>query len=83
MPKIDDYEKGQLKSVTSKAELTKLKAAARLTAIKETRFPHSMSDVHASTKEGMSERLPANSTGELAYSCVNTVRNNGFQNNSL
>ena len=42
MPKIDDYEnevlaafdKGQLKSVTSKAELVKFKAAARATAIK-------------------------------------------------
>lgn len=45
MPKIDDYErdvleafdKGQLKSVASKAELEKFKAAARATAIKDRR----------------------------------------------
>lgn len=45
MPKIDDYEnevltafdKGQLKSVASKAELAKLKAAARATALKDRR----------------------------------------------
>ncbi len=45
MPKIDDYElevltafeKGQLKSVATKAELAKIKAAARATAIKDRR----------------------------------------------
>lgn len=45
MPKIDDYEnevlaafdKGQLKSVASKSELAKFKAAARATAIKDRR----------------------------------------------
>lgn len=45
MPKIDDYEnevlvafdKGQLKSVASKAELAKFKAAARATALKDRR----------------------------------------------
>jgi len=45
MPKIDDYEleilnayeKGQLKSVATKAELAKFKAAARATAIKDRR----------------------------------------------
>lgn len=45
MPKIDPeaieileaYEKGQLKSVASKAELAKVKAAARATAIKDRR----------------------------------------------
>lgn len=45
MPKIDDYEnevltafdKNQLKSVASKAELAKFKAAARATAIKDRR----------------------------------------------
>ena len=45
MPKIDDYEnevlvafdKGQLKSVASKAELAKFKAAARATAFKDHR----------------------------------------------
>ena len=45
MPKIDAYElevltafeKGQLKSVATKAELTKFKAAARATAIKDRR----------------------------------------------
>jgi len=60
MPKIDDYEleilnaheKGQLKTVASKAELTR-----RSTAIKETLFLHSMPDVHASIRKGMSEPL--------------------------
>jgi len=45
MPKIDDdeleilnaYEKGQLKSVATKADLAKVKAAARATAIKDRR----------------------------------------------
>ena len=45
MPKMDDYErqilaaheKGQLKSVATKAELAKFKAAARATAIKDCR----------------------------------------------
>ena len=45
MPKIDAYEhevltafeKGQLKSVATKAELARLKAAARTTAIKDRR----------------------------------------------
>ena len=44
MPRIDDelevltaYEKGQLKSVATKADLAKFKAAARATAIKERR----------------------------------------------
>jgi predicted DNA binding CopG/RHH family protein len=45
MPKIDDYElevvsafeKGQLKSVATKPELAKVKAAARATAIKDRR----------------------------------------------
>lgn len=45
MPKIDEYElevlndfeKGQLKSVATKAELAKFKAAARATAIKDRR----------------------------------------------
>ena len=45
MPRIDDdelevltaYEKGQLKSVATKAELAKFKAAARATAIKDRR----------------------------------------------
>lgn len=45
MPKIDDYElevlsafeKGKLKSVATKSELAKLKAAARATAIKDRR----------------------------------------------
>ena len=46
MPKIDSYEaellsafdKGALKSVATKAELSKLKAAARATAIKDRRI---------------------------------------------
>lgn len=45
MPKIDDYElevlsayeRGKLKSVATKAELAKFKAAARATAIKDRR----------------------------------------------
>jgi predicted DNA binding CopG/RHH family protein len=45
MPRIDDYEsevltayeKGELKSVATKAELAKFKAAARATAIKDRR----------------------------------------------
>lgn len=45
MPKIDDYEleilnaydKGRLKSVATKAELAKFRAAARATAIKDRR----------------------------------------------
>src|SRR3954469_20508167 len=45
MPKIDDYEleivgayeKGQIKSVATKAELARFKAAARATAIKDRR----------------------------------------------
>jgi len=45
MPKIDEYElevlnafeKGQLKSIATKAELSKFKAAARATAIKDRR----------------------------------------------
>lgn len=45
MPRIDDYElevlsafdKGKLKSVATKAELAKFKAAARATAIKDRR----------------------------------------------
>ena len=45
MPKTDDYgreildayEKGQLKSVATKAELAKFKTAARATAIKDRR----------------------------------------------
>lgn len=45
MPKIDDYErevlsafeKGRMKSVATKAELAKFKAAARATAIKDRR----------------------------------------------
>ncbi len=45
MPKIDEYEseiltayeKGELKSVATKAELAKFKAAARATAIKDRR----------------------------------------------
>ena len=46
MPKIDSYvleilsafEKGKLKSVATKSELAKFKAAARATAIKDRRF---------------------------------------------
>lgn len=34
---LDSYEKGQLKSVASKSELAKFKAAARATAIKDRR----------------------------------------------
>ena len=51
MPKIDDdelevlsaYEKGKLKSVATKGELAKFKAAARATAIKDRRVNIRMS----------------------------------------
>lgn len=56
MPKIDNYEhevltafdKGQLKSVASKAELAKFKAAARATAIKDRRINIRLSSVDLS-----------------------------------
>lgn len=67
MPKIDAhereiitaFEKGQLKSVASKAELAKLKAAARATAIKDRRVnirlsSGDLSDIQAKAlEEGM------------------------------
>ena len=53
MPKIDDdelevlsaYEKGKLKSVATKGELAKFKAAARATAIKDRRVNIRLSSV--------------------------------------
>ena len=67
MPKIDEYEreilaayeKGQLKSVATKAELAKFKAAARATAIKDRRVnirlsSGDLSDIQAKAlEEGM------------------------------
>ncbi len=67
MAKIDEYEreilsayeKGQLKSVASKAELAKFKAAARATAIKDRRVnirlsSGDLSDIQArALEEGM------------------------------
>ena len=51
MPKIDEYEievlsayeKGKLKSVATKAELAKFKAAARATAVKDRRVNNRLS----------------------------------------
>lgn len=64
MPKIDDYEnevltafdQGQLKSVASKTELAKFKAAARATAIKDRRVnirlsPGDLSDIQVKALE--------------------------------
>ncbi|KQP12290.1 hypothetical protein [Pseudorhodoferax sp. Leaf267] len=56
MPKIDDdeiailsaFEEGQLKSVATKSELAKLKAAARATAIKDKRVNIRLSSVDLS-----------------------------------
>jgi predicted DNA binding CopG/RHH family protein len=56
MPKIDDYEreilsayeKGQLKSVATKEELAKFKAAARATAIKDRRVNIRLSSIDLS-----------------------------------
>ena len=67
MPKIDEeerevlaaFEKGQLKSVATKAELAKFKAAARATAIKDRRVnirlsSGDLSDIQAKAlEEGM------------------------------
>ena len=67
MPKIDDYElevlgayeKGALKSVATKSELAKLKAAARVTGIKDRRVnirlsSGDLSDIQAKAlEEGM------------------------------
>ena len=65
MPKIDPYEqevltafeKGQLKSVATKTELAKFKAAARATAIKDRRVnirlsPADWSDIKVKALEG-------------------------------
>lgn len=56
MPKVDDYEreilsayeKGQLKSVATKEELAKFKAAARATAIKDRRVNIRLSSIDLS-----------------------------------
>lgn len=56
MPKIDDYEneilsayeKGQLKSIATKEELAKFKAAARATAIKDRRVNIRLSSIDLS-----------------------------------
>ena len=67
MPKIDDselevlgaYEKGRLRSVATKSELAKLKAAARATTIKDRRVnirlsSSDLSDIQAKAlEEGM------------------------------
>jgi len=68
MPKIDDYEfevltafeKGQLKSVATKAELAKFKAAARATAIKDRRvnIRLSSSDLNDIQVRALEEGVP-------------------------
>jgi len=68
MPKIDDneldvlsaFEKGQLKSVATKAELAKFKAAARATAIKDRRVNIRLSsgDLHDIQVKALEEGVP-------------------------
>jgi predicted DNA binding CopG/RHH family protein len=68
MPKIDAYEKevlgsfekGRLKSVASKAELARLKAAARATAVKDRRvnIRLSSSDLQDVQVKAMQEGVP-------------------------
>jgi len=68
MPKIDAYEqevlaafeKGQLKSVATKAELAKLKAVARATAIKDRRVNIRMSsgDLNDIRVKALEEGVP-------------------------
>lgn len=45
---LDAYEKGKLKSIATKAELEKLKAAARATAIKDRRVNIRLSSIDLS-----------------------------------
>jgi predicted DNA binding CopG/RHH family protein len=54
------YEKGQLKSVATKAELAKLKAAARATAVKDRRvnIRLSSSDLQDVQVKAMQEGVP-------------------------
>jgi len=54
------YEKGQLKSVATKAELAKLKAAARTTAVKDRRvnIRLSSSDLQDVQVKAMQEGVP-------------------------
>ena len=62
MPKIDSYEeevlaafeKGQLKSVATKAELSKLKEAARATSIKDRRVNIRLSSRRSERHSGQS-----------------------------
>lgn len=92
MPKIDDYEnevlaafdKSQLKSVASKAELAKFKAAARATAIKDRRvnIRLSSSDLSDIQTRALEEGMPYQTliasvlhkyvTGRLAETRENT-----------
>lgn len=68
MPKIDDddlevlnaFEAGELKSVASKAELARLKAAARATAIKDRRvnIRLSSSDLSDIQAKALEEGIP-------------------------
>ena len=57
---IGAYEKGQLKSVATKAELAKLKAAARTTAVKDRRvnIRLSSSDLQDVQVKAMQEGVP-------------------------
>jgi predicted DNA binding CopG/RHH family protein len=77
MPKIDAYElevltafdKGQLKSVATKAELAKFKAAARATAIKDRRVNIRLSsgDLSDIQVKALEEGVPYQTlTGRLA-----------------
>ena len=68
MPKVDTYEaavlsafeKGRLKSVATKAELARLRAAARATAVKDRRVNIRLSagDLHDIQARALEEGLP-------------------------
>ena len=94
MPKIDDYElevlsayeKGKLKSVATKSELAKFKAAARATAIKDRRVNIRLSsgDLSDIQVKALEEGVPYQTliasvlhkyvTGRLAEHPENTTR---------
>lgn len=81
MPKIDEcelevlnaFEKGQLKSVTTKAELAKFKAAARATAIKDRRVNIRLSsgDLNDIQVKALEEGVPYQSS--LPAFCISML----------
>ena len=84
MPKIDAYElevltafeKGQLKSVATKAELAKLKAAARATAIKDRRVNIRLSsgDLNDIQVKALEEGVPCLTKHSSPAFFTNTLR---------